>query len=60
MHSTNDSLSGLRVGVVGAGRLGSALTGALREAGLDVLGPAGRGEVPEGCDAIVLLSLIHI
>jgi predicted short-subunit dehydrogenase-like oxidoreductase (DUF2520 family) len=54
MHSTNDSLSGLRVGVVGAGRLGSALAGALREAGLDVAGPAGRGESPQGCDAIVL------
>jgi len=54
MHSINDSLSGLRVGVVGAGRLGSALAGALREARVDVLGPAGRCEVPEGCDAIVL------
>jgi predicted short-subunit dehydrogenase-like oxidoreductase (DUF2520 family) len=54
MHPTTDSLSGARVGVVGAGRLGTALSTALREAGLDVEGPAGRGEVPRGCDAIVL------
>ena len=43
----------LRVGVVGGGRLGSALAAALREAGHEVDGPAGRGEVPAG-DAIVL------
>jgi predicted short-subunit dehydrogenase-like oxidoreductase (DUF2520 family) len=43
-----------RVGVVGAGRLGTALCAALREAGLAVNGPAGRGEVPGDCDAIVL------
>jgi predicted short-subunit dehydrogenase-like oxidoreductase (DUF2520 family) len=62
MHPTMDSLSGARlgelggtrVGVVGAGRLGTALGAALREAGLHVEGPAGRGEVPRGCDAIVL------
>jgi predicted short-subunit dehydrogenase-like oxidoreductase (DUF2520 family) len=62
MHPTSDSLTparsgelgGARVGVVGAGRLGTALAGALREAGLRVEGPAGRGEIPRGCDAIVL------
>jgi predicted short-subunit dehydrogenase-like oxidoreductase (DUF2520 family) len=54
MHPTTDSLSDARVGVVGAGRLGTALSAALRGAGLDVEGPAGRGEVPRGCDAIVL------
>jgi predicted short-subunit dehydrogenase-like oxidoreductase (DUF2520 family) len=54
MHSTHDNLSDARVGVVGAGRLGTALTGALREAGIAVDGPAGRGEVPRDCDAIVL------
>jgi predicted short-subunit dehydrogenase-like oxidoreductase (DUF2520 family) len=42
-----------RVGVVGRGRLGIALTAALREAGHEVDGPAGRGETPLG-DAIVL------
>lgn len=54
MHPITDSLQGAHVGVVGAGRLGTALCAALREAGLDVEGPAGRGEVPRGCDAIVL------
>jgi len=54
MHSTSNSLSGARVGVVGAGRLGSALSAALREAGVAVDGPAGRDEVPRDCDAIVL------
>jgi predicted short-subunit dehydrogenase-like oxidoreductase (DUF2520 family) len=43
-----------RVGVIGAGRLGSALATALREAGWKVEGPAGRGEVPADCDALVL------
>jgi predicted short-subunit dehydrogenase-like oxidoreductase (DUF2520 family) len=54
MHSTTNSLTDTRVGVVGAGRLGGALAGALREAGLDVRGPAARGEVPRDCDAILL------
>jgi predicted short-subunit dehydrogenase-like oxidoreductase (DUF2520 family) len=43
-----------KVGVIGAGRLGSALTAALRAAGQPVLGPARRGEVPAGCHALVL------
>ncbi|MEA2361536.1 MAG: hypothetical protein QOD71_681 [Thermoleophilaceae bacterium] len=54
MHSITNSLSDVRVGVVGPGRLGTALAGALREAGVAVDGPAGRGQVPRGCDAIVL------
>ena len=62
MHPTSDSLTPAqsgelgvsRVGIVGAGRLGTALAAALREAGVPVEGPAGRGEVPRGCDAIVL------
>src|ERR687896_2470490 len=62
MHPTSDSLTTApsgelgvsRVGVVGAGRLGTALAAALREAGVEVDGPAGRGEVPRGCEAIVL------
>jgi predicted short-subunit dehydrogenase-like oxidoreductase (DUF2520 family) len=62
MHPTSDSLTHApsgelgvsRVGVVGSGRLGTALAAALREAGVEVDGPAGRGEVPRGCEAIVL------
>jgi predicted short-subunit dehydrogenase-like oxidoreductase (DUF2520 family) len=62
MHPTSDSLThapsgefgDARLGIVGAGRLGTALAAALREAGVRVEGPAGRGEVPRGCDAIVL------
>jgi predicted short-subunit dehydrogenase-like oxidoreductase (DUF2520 family) len=54
MHSNSHIHSGLRVGVVGAGRLGGALSGALAAAGVDVAGPLGRGQRPEGCDAIVL------
>jgi predicted short-subunit dehydrogenase-like oxidoreductase (DUF2520 family) len=42
-----------RVGVVGSGRLGTALAAALRAAGIDVDGPGGRGEIPRG-EAIVL------
>jgi predicted short-subunit dehydrogenase-like oxidoreductase (DUF2520 family) len=44
----------MRVGVVGAGRLGSALAPALAEAGLEVAGPLGRDETPERCDAVLL------
>jgi predicted short-subunit dehydrogenase-like oxidoreductase (DUF2520 family) len=59
MHPTSDSLTpahrggiaSARVGVVGAGRLGSALSAALRVADVAVEGPAGRGEVPRGPDA---------
>jgi predicted short-subunit dehydrogenase-like oxidoreductase (DUF2520 family) len=54
MYPTVDSLTGAHVGIVGAGRLGTVLAAALREAGLGVEGPAGRGEVPRDCDAIVL------
>jgi predicted short-subunit dehydrogenase-like oxidoreductase (DUF2520 family) len=46
--------SPLRVGVVGPGRVGTALARALRDAGVQVEGPVGRGERPAGCDAIVL------
>jgi predicted short-subunit dehydrogenase-like oxidoreductase (DUF2520 family) len=42
------------VGVVGAGRLGTAMAAALRAAGVAVEGPVGRGEVPRGCGALLL------
>jgi predicted short-subunit dehydrogenase-like oxidoreductase (DUF2520 family) len=53
MQSTQDTLPRARLSVVGAGRLGTALATALIRAGYPVQ-PAGRGESPVGCDAIVL------
>ncbi len=43
-----------RIGVVGRGRLGTALSEALAGSGFHVRGPAARGEVPADVDAIVL------
>ena len=37
-----------RCAIVGAGRLGHALAAALREAGIEVEGPLGRGARPRG------------
>ena len=51
------------VGVLGRGRVGRALGAALRDAGFEVEGPAGRGEVPAAAGisaAGSALSLIHI
>jgi predicted short-subunit dehydrogenase-like oxidoreductase (DUF2520 family) len=42
------------IAVVGAGRVGAPLAAALREAGLTVEGPLGRGEAPGPSDAVVL------
>ncbi len=44
----------LRVAVVGCGRLGDALAIALRRAGVEVIGPLGRGAAPRGVDAALL------
>lgn len=54
MDLTNHSFTRSRLGVVGAGRLGSALAAALRHAGHEVVGPLARGEAPDGCHAIVI------
>lgn len=54
MEPSRDSSTRPRLGVVGAGRLGTALAAALTEAGYPIEGPARRGEVPRGCRAIVL------
>jgi predicted short-subunit dehydrogenase-like oxidoreductase (DUF2520 family) len=55
MNPDQTSLNGpLRVGIVGPGRVGTALARALRDAGVTVEGPVGRGERPTGCDAILL------
>jgi predicted short-subunit dehydrogenase-like oxidoreductase (DUF2520 family) len=40
--------------IVGAGRLGTALAGALRATGLAIDGPRGRGADPRGVDAVLL------
>lgn len=42
-----------RVGIVGRGRVGTALAEGLRRAGHEVDGPAGRGEAPDG-DVLLL------
>jgi predicted short-subunit dehydrogenase-like oxidoreductase (DUF2520 family) len=55
MHPDHtSSMSHLRVGIVGPGRVGTALARALSAAGVEVEGPIGRGERPARCDAIVL------
>jgi predicted short-subunit dehydrogenase-like oxidoreductase (DUF2520 family) len=43
-----------RLAVIGAGRLGSALTPALRDAGYRVDGPLGRGADGDGADVVIL------
>ena len=40
--------------IVGAGRLGTALAGALRATGLEIDGPLGRGAAPAGAGAVLL------
>ena len=52
-ETSTDPPATASVGVLGRGRVGRALAAALRDAGFEVEGPAGRGEVP-AADAIVL------
>ena len=47
-------LHAARCAVIGRGRLGPALAAALREAGLTVAGPLGRGADAAGCDLVLL------
>jgi predicted short-subunit dehydrogenase-like oxidoreductase (DUF2520 family) len=54
MTNRSETTGGPRMGVVGPGRLGTALAAALRDAGAEVEGPLGRGLVPHHADAIVL------
>jgi predicted short-subunit dehydrogenase-like oxidoreductase (DUF2520 family) len=44
----------MRLAIVGRGRVGAALAGALRRAGYDVSGPLGRGAGGQGADAVLL------
>jgi predicted short-subunit dehydrogenase-like oxidoreductase (DUF2520 family) len=50
----NSDSKDLHIAVIGAGRVGVPLAGALREAGLVVEGPLGRGQAPSAGDAVVL------
>jgi predicted short-subunit dehydrogenase-like oxidoreductase (DUF2520 family) len=43
-----------RIGIVGAGRLGTAIAAALRAAGRSVVGPLGRGATADDCDIVLL------
>jgi predicted short-subunit dehydrogenase-like oxidoreductase (DUF2520 family) len=47
-------MSELRIGVVGHGRVGTAISEALRAAGREVAGPLERGQAPASTDAILL------
>jgi predicted short-subunit dehydrogenase-like oxidoreductase (DUF2520 family) len=49
-----DSVPPTRVAIVGNGRLGNALAGALRAAGVQVTGPLGRNESPHDAEAVLL------
>lgn len=42
------------IAIVGRGRLGTALTTSLRAAGLEVVGPLGRGEAPGTAEVVLL------
>ncbi len=53
MAPSNRDLQPARVAVIGGGRLGAALAGALRATGAAVEGPLGRGERP-AADAVLL------
>ncbi len=48
------ALAGLRIAVIGAGRLGTALTAALRALDLQVAGPLGHGAQAAGADVVLL------
>lgn len=54
MSTHSFALAGPRVAVVGNGRLGGVITRALRAAGVDVLGPTGRGESVPRADIALL------
>ena len=52
--SASDTPVGRRLAVIGRGRVGFALTEALRHAGYDIDGPLGRGADGAGADAVLL------
>ncbi len=52
--SSSRTPASLRVAIVGRGRLGSALATALSVAGVELIGPLGRGATPRDTDAVLL------
>jgi predicted short-subunit dehydrogenase-like oxidoreductase (DUF2520 family) len=52
--STSDKPACTRLAVVGRGRLGHSLAGALRQAGYETSGPLGRGADGDGAEAVLL------
>lgn len=57
MDSPRSSARPRRVALIGRGRLGTALASALPDAGIEVVGPFARGEVPARFDADVAVLL---
>ncbi len=53
-ESSSDPFGCRRLAIVGRGRLGSALSAALRAAGWELLGPLGRGVEIDDVDAVLL------
>ncbi len=53
-NSSSDTPCRPRLAVVGRGRLGTALSAALGDAGYEVIGPLGRGADAAGADAVLL------
>jgi predicted short-subunit dehydrogenase-like oxidoreductase (DUF2520 family) len=53
-ESSPDLPAYTRLAIIGPGRLGNALTHSFRQAGLDVLGPFGRGADGAGAEAVLL------
>src|SRR5687767_9965681 len=56
-EGTGPTLQMSRIAIIGRGRLGTALSAALRAAGRPVEGPLGRGELPSADAAAVLLCV---
>jgi predicted short-subunit dehydrogenase-like oxidoreductase (DUF2520 family) len=52
--SSSDTPACRRLAIIGRGRLGNALASALRDAGVDVIGPLGRGADGAEADAVLL------
>jgi predicted short-subunit dehydrogenase-like oxidoreductase (DUF2520 family) len=56
--SAHDLISADRLAIVGGGRMGNALAAALRNAGLQITGPLGRGAAPAPADVDAVLLCV--